>query len=678
MRSRERSSAERGNVAGPRGNGRWLDRPRIRHAGIAALLLLQAVLAVTSLVGDSITFDETSHLTSGLSYWLTGDYRLAPEHPPLPKMWCALPLLFMDNHWVNDPPGWKDGVFWQVGVHWFSSAPNRDALLTAARCMMVAFLLATTLLIYRGAKRLWGEKGGLLALTVAALCPTLLAHGRLVTTDLPSAFFALLAIDRFAALSRGISPPRALTAALALAGLALSKFSWPLVLPALLVLAALGVFRSKPMPFTWSWRLPLASSTDVKTDRAIDSRARRFVVLTALSALVVMVVGISIWTCYGWRFSPYARDSTSAMESDSATDPAAWRAVLSDERGEPLRGPVAGMIRAMHTVRLLPEAYLYGLAYTLKTTGQRESYLMGKYHASGALAYFPIAFLIKTPIPTMILIAVALAALGRQKLLARIQPGLALGLAVFALTYALSAVCSNLNIGHRHLLPVYPPLLVLIGAAAGITGTRAGRLLVGGCVSALALIILFIHPHYLSYFNELVGGPSRGHLYLADSNIDWGQDLKRLRRYAADHPREEIKLAYFGMADPRTYGIDAAMLPSSWSFGSPAELTAGTYVISVTQQLGVYLPEARPEQERETRRRLVNALGARAQGPSAMGRPVAGNEAAAKEVQFLEACLLFSGLRRLEPQERIGWSMFVYRLTDADVAGLISPEESVR
>ena len=200
----------------------------------------------------------------------------------------------------------------------------------------------------------------------------------------------------------------------------------------------------------------------------------------------------------------------------------------------------------------------------------------------------------------------------------------------------------------------------------------------GGCVVALALTVLTRHPHYLSYFNELVGGPPRGHLYLADSNIDWGQDLKRLSRYAADHPQEKIKLSYFGMADPRAYGIDAEMLPSSLAFGPSAELTAGTYVISVTQLLGVYLPEARPGNEGETLWKTSQALSAQIPGPSGADGFAPRNTQTEEELRYFQSCLLISRLRGWEPDERIGWSLWVYRLTDADVARLVSPEGGVR
>ena len=96
---------------------------------VPILLAVAAALTITSLVGDSITFDETSHLTSGYSYLKTGDFRLAPDHPPLAKVWCALPLLLIDNKWP--PPetnGWRDGDVWKVGRGWLFDLNNGERI----------------------------------------------------------------------------------------------------------------------------------------------------------------------------------------------------------------------------------------------------------------------------------------------------------------------------------------------------------------------------------------------------------------------------------------------------------------------------------------------------------------------------------------------------------------------
>lgn len=296
---------------------------------------------------------------------------------------------------------------------------------------------------------------------------------------------------------------------------------------------------------------------------------------------------------------------------------------------------------------------------------------MGEYSLNGWRSYFPIAFVIKTPVATMLLVLLGFLAFLSGKA-SFFENGMLLsGLLMFGACYALAAATSNINIGHRHLLPIYPVLYIIAGAAGRLTMARAGRLAIGGAVMLLALSTIHVHPHYLSYFNELIGGPARGHLYLADSNIDWGQDLKRLGEYAQHHPGEKIKLAYFGMAEPGAYGIKAEMLPSSVSFGPPAELTAGTYVISVTQWLGVYLPEARPENEDLLGARIAAEVNKQMRLNSDATAFAAAWESPV--VRQLRACLLISRLRQFKPDDRIGWSMFVYRLTESDIKKLASP-----
>ncbi len=198
-----------------------------RTATVVFLLAACAVLAGRAVFDDSITWDETSHLTSGYTYLRTGDFRLAPDHPPLAKMWAALPLLAMSG---TDPPpdtpGWREGNMWAVGRTWLFVLNDGDRFIAPARCMMVVLLLATCLCVYAAARRCLGESSGLLAMALAAMCPNFLAHGHLVTTDLPATFAAILSLWTFARLLEEVTWGRLAGAAAALAVFSLVKFSW--------------------------------------------------------------------------------------------------------------------------------------------------------------------------------------------------------------------------------------------------------------------------------------------------------------------------------------------------------------------------------------------------------------------------------------------------------------------
>lgn len=410
--------------------------------------------------------------------------------------------------------------------------------------------------------------------------------------------------------------------------------------------------------------------------------ARRAGVVTGIAILSGGVVWLAIWTTFSWRYSPYVDNAEFASQSQSqtqsstdvhrVTDDKSWRDVLSDERGQPLRSTASSFVRWARDGHLLPESYLFGVAYTDKTTQQREAYFLGEFSNSGWRSYFPVAFLIKTPIATMLLIF-----LGAVTCITcygmRVRSPLAMGLVVFFVAYVLTMLTSRINIGHRHLAPIYPLLFILAGASAGLVTHRAGKVIIGSLLMWLMAANAWIYPHYLSYFNEFIGGPSQGYKYLADSNVDWGQDLLRLSDYmqAESLRADEVKLAWFGMVDPSVYGVASEMLPSTAPFGEPTQLVGGTYIVSVTQLLGIYVPQVRDDYWRDPRNQeTFQQLG------SFYRSVIAGAELDVSSQQrqqlsqnwwYLRSCLLLNRLQKREPDGRIGYSMLVFRLTDDDV-----------
>jgi 4-amino-4-deoxy-L-arabinose transferase-like glycosyltransferase len=635
-------------------------------------------LAVTSLLQDSITFDETSHLTAGFSYLHTGDFRLAPEHPPLAKMWAALPLLLTNQQWpAMDSEEWHRGLFWTVGRDWLFHRNDGERLIVPARCMMVVLLLATCLAVYWSARIVFGMEAGLLALTLAVLDPSFLAHGRLVTTDMASTLCVLLCLLTFARLMTGITWRRLLAAAAAFASLTLVKFSWPIVLPALAVLALIAVLRPTPMSV---WLPTLGRETTVQLSR----RWPRVGVLAVVVFLIAAVTVTAIWCCYAWRYSPFRgpdRDSacvfvrlTSPHKRTIASMDDAWEIVLEDEQGRPSRDVPLVLARWARDHRLLPEAYLIGMAATGKSVQRRLSYMDGQISEAGFLAYFPLAFAIKTPIATMILLVAGVAAVVRKPDRFLHAGGLLAGMTVFAAIYLAISIVSRMNIGHRHLLPIYPAVMVLSGAAVFWRASHWGRWGILAALGFLALSNAFVYPHYLSYFNELIGGPKNGHYYLADSNIDWGQDMKRLGHYARSHRGERIKLAYFGSGIPQRYGFECEKLPSFRDFpAASASLTAGTYILSATQMVGAITPQTSDtfwqDGEVVVRYRALRAMLSKP-GPA---KESAERSEAQKDYDIFRQYRLMNRLGHRRPDERIGYSLFVFRLTNKEVEELTQP-----
>lgn len=239
--------------------------------------------------------------------------------------------------------------------------------------------------------------------------------------------------------------------------------------------------------------------------------------------------------------------------------------------------------------QLQPGYFVDSVRYQLDHASEGHgSYLWGQHSTTGWWYYYLFAMAIKTPLPLLILVGGsvvggALRAVPRRELAALVLPPLAL--------ITLFSTIPGPNIGLRYVLPVYPFLIVLAGGAAALAWRKNGTRVVLALLLAFQVIgTVRAYPNYLPYFNELVGGPSRGYEFLVDSNLDWGQDLKQLAAYVDEHELGKIHLAYFGSVDPDLYGIDhepmsleildRALTEEGWhgTLAVSATLLAGAYV----------------------------------------------------------------------------------------------------
>jgi hypothetical protein len=248
--------------------------------------------------------------------------------------------------------------------------------------------------------------------------------------------------------------------------------------------------------------------------------------------------------------------------------------------------------------RLLPEAYVSGFLFAFKHAEARPTFVAGRLLDRGVWYYFPLTFLVKTPIPLLVLVAVALL-VGRRGASWRTQAFVWLPV----LVYLALTLVRNITIGHRHLLPIYPFLFVAAGRCASLVSGRTLKVALGLLLAWYASGAARIHPHYLAYFNEAAGGPANGYRLLVDSNLDWGQDLKGLKAWMDATGTGAIKLSYFGTADPAYYGIGGELLPGYMAPRPRAftrDVRPGDVVaVSATNLQGVYLdPEDRPLMER--------------------------------------------------------------------------------
>ncbi|HEX4321427.1 MAG TPA: glycosyltransferase family 39 protein [Acidobacteriaceae bacterium] len=504
---------------------------------------------VVSVHRQSLSWDEGDHIYAGYESWITGDFGINPEHPPLLKAIATLPLLAM--HLSAPPP---ESPTFSKGEAYFNGRSliyanggleTASKIIFRARMMAAIFSLALVTLVYFATFEIFGHVAALFALALVVFEPNLIAHGAYVTTDMAVTFgiFATVyALYRFR-----VRPSAGRLAVVGTAtGVALaSKHSAVLLLPIIIVLLAFELMRPPPE----------------------EKRAHVLRLYGAAFAAAVLLGLTILWATYHFRFLAHPN--------------AGMQPSLSDYMSS-LHGVEPRVYEFLARWHILPESYLYGMAdiRLQSVAGQSFStYIFGKVYAHGVPYYFPAAFVIKSTLGFMLLLALAFYAVlakrltGWQRLSFLIVP---------PLVYLLIAIDTGLNIGARHILPMYPFLAVLIGGASA-TLWKQRRLWI-----YVTLVLLGWHvasttrsaPNYLAYSNELFGGPANTYRYLTDSNTDWGQQLISVKRYLDEHNIHDCWFGYFVQPsiDYHSYGIPCHQLPTANSMWSQQQVDVPTSV----------------------------------------------------------------------------------------------------
>jgi 4-amino-4-deoxy-L-arabinose transferase-like glycosyltransferase/cytochrome c-type biogenesis protein CcmH/NrfG len=543
--------------------------PRISDRQATALVLATFTLVFTALqwfgyTQKSATWDEPIHLTTGYAALAYGDYRVESTHPPFIRMWAALPLLFMRNVRFDSgaidrtpPDAWHSrDTAYRFSTKFLYVDNDAERLLNAARFMIVLCGLGLGVLVFCWTREWVGLVPAVFALAFYTLSPNILANTSLVTTDAGITLFIFGAVYFLWRSSRQFSATNVAGLALFFAAAMVTKFSALILGPLVAALLAIAVWRG----------------TTITPRRAL------FVLL-----LIAAVSITAVWAVYGFRYAP-------------SRSPA-WLLHLEDTPLAQTVPTFASITAWIDRHRLLPNMFTEGfLMFAQSMTPPNYTYLAGTVSDDGWWYYFPVAFLIKAPLSFLVLIAIGLVALLRQRSRfgnlneAFVLVPIALYLAV--------AIANPYQVGVRHLLPLYPFLLLV--TAAGTTmllRRRSGRYALAVLAGFWALMLATVYPHTLTFFNRVVGGPRHGYEYLADSNVDWGQGLKLLKQWMTSEGVSRIGLAYFGSADPRYYGIEYTALPAATpGFHLPAAPATWTpphlpgYVaVSATVLTGVYL-----------------------------------------------------------------------------------------
>ena len=570
---------------------------------------------------DSAIMDELAHIPAGYGYVSHLDYRLNPEHPPLIKALAALPVwLFMHPTYPTDISAWTREVNgeWGMGVAFlYRSGNDANAIIRTARVMPILVTILTVILVWFLARRLVGDLWALLPAFMFAFDPAVLANGHYVTTDVGAAFGTVLSLLFFLRYLETPSAKRLWLAGIAFGIAQLTKFSTPLLIPLYLFLAiVLAVRDTAPQWRTTArrWRTSL---------RTLARHLSKIILIFAIGYAVIVYPAYLLLTAH----EPIARQA-----SDTAT-------ILASFSGGPT--PAGHLCRGMrcfadadvwmsrHYATRPIAQYLLGILMVLQRAGGGNTiYFLGHVSQDGGWIYFPALFFLTEPVPTLIIVFLALALASwwtvkrtvrrwrtgaGQTIGERILAYLHLNFAEFSMASFIAlywgiSMKSPLNIGIRHLMPTIPLIFILAAViwkkwvmrlnfgAFDMTLMDSARAMARSIVAAAAKYILlilllfwllletlFAAPYFLSYFNEFGGGVWGGYHFVTDSNYDWGQDLLRLQAFVAAHPGiDTIAVDYFGGGDPR-YSLGGKEVNWSPAMGNPADHGIHWLAVSVNQ-----------------------------------------------------------------------------------------------
>lgn len=649
-----------------------------RYIPVIAILVLHFLLGFASMSRKTPTFDETVHLTAGYCFWEFNDYRMNPENGNFPQRWAAIPLLLDDK--IIPPVFIENSSLesnqWYASYQFlYDSGNNPDKMFLKGRTMMLLLSIMLGICVFEISKRIFGYEGGLVSLFLYALSPTILANAQLITSDITSVFAFILSTWTLWRLLHKVNLFNLVASSLSVSLLCLSKMSAPIILPVFLILLVVRLKRKLPLAVKLGkWRI------------TADSQQKQLFIFIACGIMNCVAAFFFIWASCGFRY-----DMIDVKHGKYQNVGENWKMLQTEP------GLTENVINVFRKYRILPEAYLYGYQFVLKNSQFRYAYLNGKSHLTGWWYFFPYSCLVKTPIPTLLLLLIlsvyaylrlsgklfgCLSDAQKEKLY------LALPFGILCLTYLIFALTSNMNIGHRHVLLLYPCAFIFMGAAASLFHHAKKYL------KAIMILILLwicydsfsIYPHYLAYFNRIAGGPENGYKHLVDSSLDWGQDLVTLREWLATNNtnREEVYISYFGTASIDRY-VKANKLPSyrGDEGGYAFRLGCGIYCISATMRTLIYMPEffksgdlsqgtldENRYKELETELEPLFAAENNPESFQAMLKEK-GREywiSRYKLFHLLRFVKLAKFIQPLKPDANAGYSILIYRLTDDDIA----------
>jgi len=543
-------------------------------AAVGLLLAVHAYLALSAMSRRGFAIDEIDHLTMGYSEWITHDYRVDTANGDLIKRWASLPLLATGARFPGGPDDayWRDANYFKLGEEFFFRSGNDpDRMLLLGRSMAVLLSAALGLLVFAASSRIFGTPGGLLSLFLYALCPVILSQAAVVTTDMSLALTLSAATFLVWRLLHRIT-----WATLAMSGAAtgllfLAKLTAVLIVPIAGVLLVVRLARNEP------WRTELWGAS-----RTCTRRPRQLGVAAALCAFHVAAAAAFVWANYEFRFAGSSRQGDTRL---------AWTELPPDAHAVPPL--IRSSLDFLLGHRLLPEGFVRGANAMLVLNQGRLAFMHGHWSYQGWRTFFLYALAIKTPLFLFAVLGLGawcwLCLPGRRSLLYESAPWL-----VVIVSVMLAASLQHVDIGHRHILAVYPALYVLAGSAALMAaGSRWRRYALAAAMVGFSITSFHARPDYLAYVNVLGGGMESGYRDLTDGSEDWGLGLPQLKKWLDAHdPGNAVPsfLAYRGMDSPEYRGIPSQNLFTAVDRHSRVlALLPGYYCVSASVLEGVTL-----------------------------------------------------------------------------------------
>ncbi len=460
---------------------------KILHTKVLFVFLLAIFAAnlIIAAVYTPMTYDEPLHIASGYAKFWLQDFRMNTEHPPLAHyaqgffVGLASPVLDI-NH-----PSWTEKDMTLFSQRFFfvdNSMPF--IMLFLGRVPGILLALALAVVVFLFASELYGRWAGILSIAILAFEPNMIAHGSVATTDM--AFTAFLVAATYALLTYSQKPnmQRLVIFSLIFGLLQVTKYTAIMLAPVFFVLLIFIELKH----------------------HSIRKVASSLAVVAAITWFVINAA---------YFFTGTGIPVGVAMKNDVFLD-----AIYSPEKI--FSGTPSWLVYALPSP--LPYPYIKGLGFVLfESKSQIPVKLFDKVSYSGFKSYYFLAFLFKTPIPFILLVASAFI----WRFAQRKMSGNELIIFGFVAFFFIMFSFTSKQIGIRHILPVYPLLFIFASRIAQLKKFRAGILFLV-LLGAASTVASFPKP--VSYYNEFVGREN-GWKVFADSNTDWGQDVDSLIKY---------------------------------------------------------------------------------------------------------------------------------------------------